>query len=104
MQINITARHLELTPAIADYLNKKVSRLERYFERLVWGQAILSIEKYRHIAEIVLHAGQTTLRAQEEDTNLYAAIDQMVDKIEKQILRYKDKLKKHRKGKNPDFL
>ncbi len=98
MQVNITARHLQLTPAIADYVQKKVLKVKHYFDRLVWGQVILSVEKYRHIAEFVLHIGRTTLRAKEEAGDLYAAVDQMMDKMEIQVIRYKDKLKAHRKG------
>ncbi len=104
MQVNISARHLQLTPAVADYVQKKVLRVKHYFDQLVWGQVILSVEKYRHIAEVVLHVGRTTLRAKEEADDLYAAIDQMIDKIEIQVIRYKDKLKAHRKGNNNSIV
>ncbi len=100
MQINIVARHLELTPAIADYVRKKVEKCERYFDRVVWVQVILSVEKYRQLSEIILHAGTTTFRAKEESTDLYAAVDLAVDKIEKQLKKYKEIRKVHRKSKN----
>lgn len=99
MQINITARHLVLTDAIADYVNKKVEKCQRYFDHLVWAQVILSVEKYRQVAEIIIHAAKTTFRAQEESIDLYAAIDLAVDKIEKQLRKYKEKFKIHRKSK-----
>ena len=100
MQINITARHLALTPPISDYVRKKVERCERYFDHLVWAQVILYVEKYRQVAEIVIHASKSTFRAKEESIDLYAAIDLAVDKIDKQLKKYKEIEKVHRKGKS----
>jgi len=100
MQINITARHLALTPAISEYVRKKVERCERYFDHLVWAQVILYVEKYRQVSEIVIHASKSTFRAKEESIDLYAAIDLSVDKIEKQLKKYKEKEKIHRKSKS----
>lgn len=99
MQVNITARHLELTQALADYVQKKVERCERYLEHLVWAQVILSVEKYRQEAEIVIHAARITFRSKEESLDLYAAIDLAVDKIEKQLKKHKEKTKINRKAK-----
>ena len=99
MQINITARHLVLTPAIADYVRKKVERCERFFDHLVSAQVILYVEKYRQVAEVVIHAGKTTFRSNEESIDLYAAIDLSVDKIEKQLKKHKEINKLHRKSK-----
>lgn len=99
MQINIVARHLELTPAITDYVRKKVEKCHKYFDKLVWTQVILSVEKYRQLAEIIVHAGRTTFRAKEESIDLYAAIDLAVDKIDKQLKKYKEISKVHRKSK-----
>lgn len=100
MQVNITARHLELTPAIADYVQKKVSKCERYFDHLVWAQVILVVEKYRQVAEIVIHAKKTTFRSKEESVDLYAAIDLAIDKMEKQLKKHKEISKLHRKAKS----
>lgn len=102
MQINMVARHLVLTPALTDYVRKKVEKCERYFDNVVWVQVILSVEKYRQLAEIILHAGKTTFRAKEESTDLYAAIDLAMEKIEKQLRKYKEIVKVHRKSKNPE--
>lgn len=99
MQINIVARHLDLTQAITDYVKKKVDKCQRYFDKLVWTQVILSVEKYRQLAEIIMHAGRTTFRAKEESTDLYAAIDLAVDKLDKQLKKYKEISKVHRKSK-----
>jgi putative sigma-54 modulation protein len=101
MQINLVARHLELTPALTEYVKKKVEKCERYFDNVVWVQVILSVEKYRQLAEIILHAGKTTFRSKEESTDLYAAVDLAVDKIDKQLKKYKEIRKVHRKSKTP---
>ena len=96
MQLNITARHLKLTPAISDYLQKKLEKAKRYCEGLVWAQAILEVEKNRHIAEIVIHASGRTFMAKEESIDLYAAIDLATDKIDAQLRRYKERRRVHR--------
>lgn len=100
MQINITARHLVLTPAISDYVRKKVERCEHFFDNVAWAQVILYVEKYRQVTEIVIHAGKSTFRSKEESIDLYAAIDLAVDKIEKQLKKYKEISKVHRKSKS----
>jgi putative sigma-54 modulation protein len=97
MQVNITARHLELTNSLADYVRKKVEKCERYFDHLVWAQVILSVEKYRQVAEIVIHASKITFRSKEESIDLYAAFDLAIDKIEKQLKKHKEIAKIHRK-------
>jgi putative sigma-54 modulation protein len=98
MHINITARHIELTKSLADYVNLKVEKAEKYLSTLVWAQVILSVEKYRHVAEVVVHGAQTTFRAKEESLDLYAAIDLALDKLEIQLKKFKEKMKAHRNG------
>ncbi|MFH1369276.1 MAG: ribosome-associated translation inhibitor RaiA [Elusimicrobiota bacterium] len=100
MQINIVARHLDLTPAISEYVKKKIEKCQRFFDKLVWTQVILSVEKYRQLAEIIMHAGRVTFRAKEESIDLYAAIDLAADKIEKQLKKHKEITKVHRKSKS----
>ncbi|MCB4792483.1 MAG: ribosome-associated translation inhibitor RaiA [Elusimicrobia bacterium] len=99
MQINISARHLKLTNPIADYIQKKVERCEKYFDHIVWAQVIISVEKHRQLAEIVIHAKKITFRSKEESTDLYAAIDLALDKIEKQLKKHKEIVKNIHKQK-----
>lgn len=99
MQINITARHLNLTQPLADYVRKKVERCERYFDEIAWAQVILSVEKYRQVAEVIIHVGKHVFRAKEESIDLYAAIDLAVDKMDKQLKKQKEISKVHRKAK-----
>lgn len=96
MQVHITARHLKLTPAIADYVQKKIDKANRFLGRLISAQAILDVEKNRHIAEIVIHASGRTFTAKETSTDLYAAIDLASDGIDEQLRRYKERRRAHR--------
>jgi putative sigma-54 modulation protein len=96
MQVNITARHIKLTPAIAEYVQKKLEKAKRYFEDLIRAQVILDVEKNRHIAEIVIRAAGRTFTAKEESLDLYAAVDLASDKIDMQLRRYKDRVRVHR--------
>src|SRR5687768_8218231 len=95
MELHLTARHLKLTPAIADYAQKKLEKAKKYFGQIIWSQAILDVEKNRHIAEFVIHAAGRTFTAKEESGDLYAAIDLASDKIDEQLRRYKERRKPH---------
>lgn len=96
MQLNITARHLKLTPAISDYVQKKLQKAKRFLDPLIWAQVILDVSKTRHIAEIILHTSGRTFTAKEEGSDLYAAVDLASDKMDEQLRRYKGKRSDHR--------
>jgi len=96
MELNITARHIKLTPAISDYVQKKLGKAKRFLDNLIWAQVILEVAKTRHIAEIVLHTSGRTFTVKEEGADLYSAIDLASDKLDEQLRRYKDKRRNHR--------
>src|SRR5476649_381325 len=96
MQINVTARHLRLTPAINEYVQKKVEKAKRFLDHLIWAQVVLDISKQRHKAEIIIHAAGHTFTAKEESVDLYAAIDLASDNIDEQLRRYKERHKERR--------
>ncbi len=96
MELNITARHLKLTPAISQYAQKKLDKAKKYFGRLVWAQVVLDVEKNRHKAEFIVHATGHTFTAKEESIDLYAAIDLASDKIDEQLRRHKERQKPSR--------
>ena len=98
MQLNITARHLDLTPALSDYVHKKVEKAQRYFDSIIWAQAILTVEKHRHIAEIVVHTPGNTFRTKGEAGDLYSAVDLAAHRLDLHLTRVKDKQKNHRNG------
>jgi putative sigma-54 modulation protein len=91
MQVNITARHLKLTSAISDYVQKKLEKAKRFLDHLIWAQVILDVVKERHACEIVIHAVGRTFTAKEESADLYAAIDLASDNIDEQLRRYKER-------------
>ncbi|HRY29349.1 MAG TPA: ribosome-associated translation inhibitor RaiA [Elusimicrobiota bacterium] len=92
MQVNITARHLDLTPSLADYVQKRLERVGRHFESVIRAQVVLEVEKHRHIAEIVVHAnGHHDFRVKGESADLYAAIDLVAEKLHKHMAREKDR-------------
>ena len=99
MDIRITARHFELTDALRDYAQREVATLKKYFNHLIRGHMILSLEKHRQIAELVIHVWGTDLASRSESGDMYLAIDEVVEKMEKQIKRYKAKHQNHK----PDF-
>jgi putative sigma-54 modulation protein len=100
MQVNITARHLRLTPAISDYVQKKLEKTKRFLDKLIWAQVVLDVSKNRHSAELIIHAAGHTFTAKEESADLYAAIDLASDNIDEQLRRYKER-KRSRRPENP---
>lgn len=99
MQITITGRNFEVTPAIKQHLVDKISKLEKYFPHLVEAHAILSIEKYRHIAEITMTAKNVRIAGKEETEDMYASIDKIIHSMESRLKRYRDRIKDHNKNK-----
>ncbi len=98
MQIDITGQHLEITEAIRKYVTDKLPRLEKHFDNIIGAHVILKIEKYVHTAECtLLVAGGKRLHAEDNNDDLYAAIDSMLSKLDRQVRRHKSKLTEHRK-------
>ncbi|MBF9001694.1 MULTISPECIES: ribosome hibernation promoting factor [Vibrio] len=95
MQININGHHVDLTDSMQDYVNSKFQKLERFFDQINNVQVILRVEKLRQIAEATLHVSQAELHATAESDNMYAAIDELVDKLVRQLNKHKEKLSSH---------
>ena len=96
MNISTTARHYDLAPALRDYAEGKVTHLKRYFDHIVNAHLIFSLEKYRHKVEITLHVNGRDFVSIEESDDMYAAVDRSVDKLERQLRRHKDKLRRRK--------
>ncbi len=96
MQIAVTFRHIEPNEAMKEYVKEKVEKLEKYLESPREVHVVLSSEKFRQIAEITVISDGMTLNSQGRDSDLYAAIDQMVDKIERQVRERRGKVKRKR--------
>ena len=95
MNLNITGRHVEVTPAIRDYLSSKLDRVIRHFDNVTSVAVILSVEKLKQKAEVTLHVRGKDIFVESEDADLYAAIDAMTDKLDRQVQKYKQKLTDH---------
>ena len=95
MQLNLTGHHLDITPALRDYVNSKVARLERHFDHVTDIHCVLSVEKLRHRAEATIHVTGGKLFADSTEEDMYAAIDGMIDKLDRQIKKHKEKLTDH---------
>lgn len=97
MQINITGHHLELTASLRNYVESKLEKLERHFDQVVDVNVILSVEKLRHKAEATVHLSGTNVFAEDTQEDMYAAIDGLIDKLDRQVKKYKEKLTNHHK-------
>lgn len=98
MQVNITGHHVELTDALRDYVNEKLARLERHYDNITTVQVTLSIEKERHQAACTLHAAGADLHADAENGDMYAAIDALADKLDRQLVKHKEKTQSRAQG------
>jgi ribosome hibernation promoting factor len=97
MNLHLTAHHLEITPAIRGYATEKFEKLKRHFDNVVIDvNIILSVEKLKQKAEATMHVSGKNLFVECDDENLYAAIDMLVDKLDRQVRRHKDKLSSRR--------
>lgn len=95
MQINITGHHVELTDALRDYVNKKLNKLERHFDNVTNLHVVLTVEKQQQKAEANVHVTGQEIFAQANTSDMYASIDAMVDKLDRQIIKHKEKMGNH---------
>ncbi|NWN91323.1 ribosome hibernation promoting factor [Marinobacter adhaerens] len=91
MQLNISGHHVELTPALKDYVTEKFQKLERHFDHISNCQVTLGVDKVRQIADATMHVVGGEINAKAENEDMYAAIDGLVDKLDRQILKHKEK-------------
>ena len=98
LPIKVTGRHVNVTESMKDYAIKKIEGLHLDYPRIIEAQVILDVQKYRHMAEVVLHcANHITIEAAIETTDMYASVDQVMDKIAQQMRKYKTKImRQHR--------
>jgi putative sigma-54 modulation protein len=95
MQINLTGHHIDITSAMRNYVHDKFDRLERHFTHVIDAHVILTVEKLRHKAEASMLVSGNRLFADAVEDDMYAAIDGLVDKLDRQVVRHKEKLKDH---------
>ncbi|CAH9063295.1 Ribosome hibernation promoting factor [Pseudoalteromonas holothuriae] len=95
MQLNLTGRHVEITDALRDYVNNKFAKLERHFDHINNVHVILDVEKLVQKAEATLHVNGGELFASTEHQDMYAAIDGLINKLDRQVIKHKEKLIRH---------
>jgi putative sigma-54 modulation protein len=108
MNLNVSGHHLDVTPAIRTYVSGKLDRITRHFDHVIDAHVILSVEKLMQKAEVTLHVRGKDIHAECSDSDLYAAIDLLVDKLDRQVIKHKDKTQakphdalKHHPGAEP---
>lgn len=98
MQLNITGHHVEVTDSLKAYVAEKLERLEKHFDHVNNVHVILSVEKQRQKSEATVNVNGASLFADSTEEDMYAAIDSMVDKLDRQIKKHKEKLKDHHRS------
>ncbi len=98
MNIIITGRHLELTNNLKSYAEEKVTKFRKYLSSITEATITLSVEKYRHKAEVLLKVNGMVIQAESVTGEMYSSIDNVVEKLERQVKKYKEKGSSYRKG------
>ena len=96
MSVNVKGRNIDVTPALKEYVEKKITKVTKQFKTVGDISAVLKVEKGNHIVEITVPASGILLRAQETTKDMYSSIDLVVEKIERQIHKYKTRLMKRK--------
>ena len=98
MNLQISGHHLEITPAIHEYVTGKLERVTRHFDNVIDVNVILSVDKLKQKAEVTVHLPGKDVYVESIDEDLYAALDSLVDKLDRQIQKYKQKIQDHHRG------
>jgi len=96
MEISVTFRHMQPTESLRTYAEEKVSKIKKYLDFPLEAHVVLSVEKFRHIADVTLSINGTWIKGIEETDDMYSAIDQVMDKLEKQVKKYLSKIRNRR--------
>ena len=100
MNLNLSGHHVEISAALREYVTSKIKRVERHFDRLIGANVVLTVEKLTHKAEETIHASGADLHAASQDTDMYAAIDSLIDKLDQQARRHNGKIHDHQARKS----
>ena len=96
MRVHLSGHHVDVTPALRSYVEKKLSRVMRRFDHLIEVQCILTVEKLRHKAESTVFVRGSTIYADAVDDDMYAAIDALADKLQRRVRKHKERVRDHR--------
>lgn len=95
MQVTVSGQQVEITEPLRKYAEEKVGRIQKHFDHVTTSNVVLHVEKNRHQAEATIHAKGATLHADAVGTDMYAAIDALADKLDRQVLKHKEKSTDH---------
>lgn len=98
MQLNVTGQNIDMTESLQNYVEEKMEKIERHFDNVTHVHVVLSVEKLRQKAEATINTGGADLHANAVNEDMYAAIDALVDKLDRQIKKHKEKLTDHHRS------
>jgi putative sigma-54 modulation protein len=104
MNLQISGHHLEITPAIHAYVTEKLERVTRHFDNVIDVNVILSVDKLKQKAEVTVHLSGKDVFVESIDEDLYAAIDSLADKLDRQIQKHKQKVQDHHRGEKISLI
>ena len=96
MNLNLTGNHLDITPALRDYVVAKLDRITRHFDHVIDVNVVLAVDKLRHKVEVNLHTRGKDIHCEAIEADMYAAVDALIDKLDRQVVKHKEKLTGHR--------
>ncbi len=96
MRVTITGRHMDVGEPLKAYIENGLQKVQRHFDQVSEAEVVLTVEKYRHIAEINLHANGLRVNSKESSPDMYASVDAVLEKLDKQIRRHKDRISRHK--------
>ena len=100
MNLHLSGHHLEITPALRDYVTNKLSRITHHFDHVIDVHVIMSVEKLKQKIEASVHLSGKDIHVESCDADMYAAIDTLADKLDRQIIKHKEKSVEHRVNQN----
>ncbi len=95
MQLNLTGHHIDITDSLRNYVEEKIQRIERHFDKVSNTHVILTVENVRHKAEATISMAGNNIFAESTEDNMYAAIDSLIDKLDRQVKKHKEKITDH---------
>jgi putative sigma-54 modulation protein len=95
MQLKVTGHHVEITESMRAYVEKRLDRIKRHFDHVIDVNVLMSVDKLQHKAEATVHVSGNNLHADAIDTDMYAAIDALVDKLDRSVIKHKEKQRDH---------
>ena len=95
MQLKVTGHHVEITDSMRAYMEKRLDRVKRHFDHVIDLNVVMSVDKLQHKAEATMHVRGNNIHAEAVDTDMYAAIDALVDKLDRGVLKHKEKQRDH---------